>query len=141
IVAEPAERLHQTLVGAVFLDHAGALGGGWEYAAHGEPGAAAKVLERHRGTELHRFDIVAAAVMIDQARGLHDLVERDAIFVIASIGAMHDESPDAAGPHIEGTGRGGEAVRAPPLRQVFWIGPGFEHKLARCVELAHPDDG
>ena len=61
-------------------------------------GLAVKLLERHGGAELHRLDIVAAAVVIDKPFGLHDFVEGDAVLIVAAVGAVHDEAPDAARP-------------------------------------------
>ena len=90
--------------------------------------------------ELHRLDVFAAAVVIDDALRLHDLVEGNAVLIVAAVGAMHDEAPDAARAEIECNGRGGEAVRTPPLRQMLGIGPHRQHQIARRVEHARADD-
>ena len=55
-----------------------------------------EILEGHGLRELHRLDILAAAVAIDDALGLHDLVEGDAVLIIAAVRPVHDEAPDAA---------------------------------------------
>src|SRR5581483_11892178 len=86
--------------------------------------AVAQVLKRQGLGKLHRLDIIAAAVTINQTLQFHDFVKRDAILVIAAIWTVHDEAPDAGGPEIESLRRGGEAVRTPPLGQMFWIGEG-----------------
>ena len=52
--------------------------------------------------ELHRLDVVAAAVAIDDALGRHDLIVGDAVLVVAAVRPVHDEAPDAAGPEVEG---------------------------------------
>jgi hypothetical protein len=91
-------------------------------------------------SELHRLDVVAAAVAVDDALRRHDLLEGDAVLIVAAVGPVHDETPDAARAHLEAVRRGGEAVRPPPLRQVFGIGPQRENQIARRSELAHADD-
>src|SRR5580700_12332970 len=60
--------------------------------------------------------------------------------IIAAVGAVHDEAPDAARPEFETRRGGGETVRSPPLRQMLGIGPDRKHQLARRVELADTDD-
>ena len=102
--------------------------------------AAAQILEDHGLAELHRLDIVAAAMAIDDALGRHDLLEGDAVLIIAAVGAVHDEAPDAARAKLEARRRGGEAVRPPPLRQMFCIGPHRKYQLARRVKFANADD-
>ena len=101
---------------------------------------AAKILEDYGLAELHRLDVVAAAVAVDDALGRHDLIESDAVLIIAAVGAMHDEAPDAARTELETRRRGGEAVRSPPLRQMLCIGPDRKHQFARRVEFADADD-
>src|SRR5580692_6049391 len=141
IVAKARHGLHQTLAGAVLFDHPVALGRRLEIAAPGDAGApAAQILEDHGLAELHRLDVVAAAVAVDDALGRHDLIEGDAVLIIAAVGAVHDEAPDAARPEFEARRRGGEAVRPPPLRQMLGIGPHRKHQLARRIELADADD-
>src|ERR1700685_2154204 len=141
IVGKPCHGLHQTLVGTILLDHAIALGRGRELAAPGDAGAlAAQILEHHGLPELHRLDVVAATVAVDDALGRHDLIEGDAVLIIAAVRAVHDETPDAALAELEARRRGGETVRSPPLRQMFCIGPRRKHQLARRVELADADD-
>src|SRR5580692_3672246 len=141
IVAKARHGLHQALAGAVLLDHPVALGCRWEVAAPGDAGAAAaQILEDHGLAELHRLDVVTATVAVDDALGRHDLIEGDAVLIIAAVGAVHDEAPDAARPELEARRRGGEAVRSPPLRQMLCIGPHRKHQLARRVELADADD-
>ena len=90
--------------------------------------------------ELHRLDVGAAAVTIDDAFGRHDLFVSDAVLVIAAIGAVHDEAPDTARPKVEAHCRRGKTVRPPPLRQMFRIGEGRENEVARRVEFANADD-
>jgi hypothetical protein len=140
IFAEPRHGLHQALSGTVFPDDAIAFGRRREVAAPGHAGAAAEILEDDGLPELHRLDILAAAVTVDDALRRHDLVEGDAVLIIAAVGAMHHEAPDPARPQIEARGCGGEAVRSPPLRQMFGIGPGREHQIARSIEFAHADN-
>src|SRR5580692_1960629 len=141
IVAKARHGLHQALAGAVLLDHSVALGCRREVAAPGDAGAAAaQILEDHGLAELHRLDVVAAAVAVDDALGRHDLIEGDAVLIIAAVRAVHDETPDAARPELKARRRGGETVRPPPLRQMFCIGPRRKHQLARRIELADADD-
>ncbi|MDQ1637759.1 MAG: hypothetical protein QOF62_1098 [Pyrinomonadaceae bacterium] len=47
---------------------------------------------------------------------------------------MHDESPDAAGLHLNLMNRVLETVWPPPLGQVFRIGPNFPYEFARRIE-------
>src|SRR5262249_27657319 len=125
----------------VVLDQARALCRAREPAVPSEARAvAAEILEGQRLDELHRLDVVAAGVAIGQALGLLDFIEDDAVLVIAAVRPMHDEAPGAAGPEVESMRGGGEAVRAPPLRQVLGIGEGREYQVARRVELARADD-
>ena len=56
----------------------------------------AEILEGHGLRELHRLDILAAAMAVDDAFGLHDFVKGDAVLIIAAVRAMHHEAPDAA---------------------------------------------
>src|ERR1700692_1494493 len=81
-----------------------------------------------------------AAVAVDDARGRHDLIEGDAVLIIAAVRAVHDEAPDAARPEFEARRRGGETVRSPPLRQMLCIGPDRKHQLPRRIDLAIADD-
>ena len=69
IFAEPCHSLHQALSGAVFPDDAIALGRGREVAAPGHACAAAQIFEEDGLAELHRLDILAAAVTIDDGSG------------------------------------------------------------------------
>src|SRR5579859_2863726 len=91
IIAEPGKRLGQALVGAVFFDHAVALRRRCELAAPGDARAGTERLENHRLAELHRFHVVAAAVAVDDAFRRDDLFEGDAVLIIATVWAMHDE--------------------------------------------------
>src|SRR6202042_701032 len=127
--------LHQALAGAVLLDHPVALGCRREIAAPGHASPVAHILEDDGLTESHRLDVLAAVVAVDDALGRHDLVEDDAVLIIAAVRAVHDEAPDAARPELEARRGGGETVRPPPLRQMLWIGPRREHQLARRIEL------
>src|SRR6516164_2884252 len=120
-ICKPRHALLQTFVGAVFLDDAVALGRRWELAAPGDARAATEVLENHRLAELHRFHVIAAAVAIDDALRRHDLFEGDALLIVAAVGAVHDEAPNA-GQEIETESGRGEAEWSPPLRQVLWVG-------------------
>src|SRR5262249_48309083 len=94
-----------------------------ELGAHRDRGLAVEFLERHRSSELHGLDIVAAAVMIDKPLGLHDFVEGDAVLVIASVGAVHHETPGAARPKVIGAGGGAKPAPPPPLPRVGGVGP------------------
>src|SRR4029077_7010254 len=95
----------------------------------------------HHGlAKLHRLDVIAAAVAVDDALGRHDLFEGDAVLIVASGGAVHDEAPDATRPELEARRRGGKTVRSPPLRQMLCVGPQRKHQLARRVKLADADD-
>src|SRR6266436_1487470 len=58
------------------------------------------------------------------------------IFVVSTIGAVHDESPDAARFHFNLMNRVRKTVWSPPLRQMFGIGPNFPHKFTRRIEEA-----
>src|SRR6185437_10752731 len=101
----------------------------------------AEILEGHGLRELHRLDILAAVMAVDNAFGIHDFVKGNAVLIIATVRTMHHEAPDAAGAELEcAGGGGGETVRPPPLRQMFRIGPGLPHQLARRVEHARSDD-
>ena len=140
IVGEARERLHQALIGTVLADDAVALLHRREGGAHRQPGFAAHVLEGDERAELHRLHVVAAAMVVRDAVGAHDLVESDAVLIVAPVGAVHDEAPDAAGAEIEALRGDREAVRAPPMREVLWIGPGLEHQAARRIEQAAAGD-
>src|SRR5580692_10192981 len=119
IVGEARHGLHQALAGAVLLDDPVALGRRRKIAAPGDAGAAsAQVLEHDSLAELHRLDVVAAAVAVDDALGRHDLLEGDAVLIVAAIRTVHDETPDAARLELEARRRGGET-----------FGP---HHCARC---------
>src|SRR6185437_16074011 len=109
--AEPRHGLHEALSGAVFPNDAIAFFRRREVATPGHAGAAADIVEDDSLAELHRLDVFAAAVAIDDALGRHDLVEGDAVLIVAAIGAVHDEAPNPARPQIEAHGRCGEAVR------------------------------
>src|SRR5271169_2522578 len=137
---KPCHGLHQTLVGAVLFDHPVALGLRREIAAPDEARLAAEIFEDDGLLELHRLDVVAATMTVNDAFRPHDFLERDAVLIVAAVGAVHHETPDAARPKVEGAGRGGEAVRAPPLRKVFGIGPRPKHQIARRIKDTRPDD-
>jgi hypothetical protein len=47
---------------------------------------------------------------IDNALGLDDLIEGDAVLVVAAVRPMRDEAPDAAGAEVEGAGRAALAL-------------------------------
>src|SRR3979411_2357969 len=68
----------------------------------------------------------------------HDLDEGDLVLVVAPVGTVHDEAPDAASFHFHLVGRRGEAVRAPPLPDVLRLGPHLPHEPARRIEDARP---
>jgi hypothetical protein len=89
---------------------------------------------------LHGLHVVAAAMVIGDALGHHDLVERDAVLIVAPVGAVHDEAPDAAGAEIERVRGEREAVRSPPVGEMLGISPGLEHQAARRVEHAASGD-
>src|ERR1700730_3109053 len=109
IVGKPRHSLHQALVGTILLDHPVALGRRREIAAPGDAGAAAaEVLEHDSLAERHRLDVVAAAVAVDDALWRHDLLEGDAVLIVAAVRPMHDEAPDAARAEFEARRRGGE---------------------------------
>ena len=77
-----------------------------EIETHSQPRPAAKILENDRHGVLHRLDVFTAAVMKDDAFGRHDFVVGDAVLIIATVGSVHDETPDAARPHVEARRRG-----------------------------------
>src|SRR5215813_5072772 len=60
----------------------------------------------------------SATVAIDQALGPDHLAEHDLAGIVAAVGAVHGETPHAAGPQIHLVDRRGEAVRPVPVRQV-----------------------
>jgi len=86
------------------------------------------------------LDVVATAVVVGDALGCCDLIEGDAVLVIAPVGAVHDEAPPAAGLHLHLLDGGGKAVRPPPVFQVRGVRPGFEDQRARGIEDAGGDD-
>src|ERR1700728_3131081 len=89
IVGEPRHRLLQALVGTILLDQPIALGCRREIAAPGDAGTlAAQILEDDGLAELHRLDVITAAVAVDDALGRHDLIEGDAALIIAAIGTV-----------------------------------------------------
>src|ERR1700691_4241918 len=124
----------------VFLDHAIALGGRWEIETHSQPRPAAKILENDRHGMLHRLDVFTTAVMKDDAFGRHDFVVGDPVLIIAAVGSVHDEPPDATWTHIEAVRGDRKAVRPPPLRKMLGIGPNRENEIARRVEFTDADD-
>src|SRR3954466_6034428 len=130
IFGAPGERLARALVGAVLPDDARALFRRREFATQRDPRFAAKGVERHGGAELYRLDVIAAAVVIAESLGLHDLVEGDAVVVVAAVRAMHDKAPDATGLEVEDAGRCAKAVRPLPLRQMLRVGPHRPHQFA-----------
>src|SRR5262245_51590142 len=80
-------------------------------------------------------------MVIANALGHHNFVKRDAVLVVAAIGSVHDETPHSTHTHVEGAGRGGEADRSPPLRQMLRIAPGLEYQATRRIKDACCDDG
>src|SRR5262249_37323002 len=129
------------LVCAVFPDDARAFLCGCELSVPGQAGLTiAEIPEGHRLCELHRFNVIAAAVVIDDAFRRNDSVKGNAILIVAAVRSMHDEAPDAAGPKIVGMSRGNKAVGPPPLRQMLRICPHGEHQRAWRIERTRADD-
>src|SRR5262249_3994348 len=142
VVGEPRQRLYRAPVGAVVPNHPVALGGGREHRAQGDAGArAAEVLERDGGAELHRLYLIAAAVVVADALGFHDLVEGDAVVIVATVGAVHDEAPHAAGAEFERLGCGGEPEGTPPTRQMLRGRPRRPNQFARRFDDARGEEG
>src|SRR4029077_6133438 len=140
VFVEPRHVLFQAGVGAVFLDHTVAHRGRREVAAAGDTRATADVFEDNSLFEVHRFNVVAAAMAVHDALGRHDLFKAYAVLIIASVGAVHDEAPHGALAEIETVRGRGEAVRSPPLRQMLGVGKGRKDQIARRIEFAHADD-
>src|SRR5215469_12178128 len=61
-----------------------------------------------------------------------DTVER----VVVSIRPAHGVAPSATRPDVHFQNPGSESVRAPPLRDVLWIGPHLKDEIAGRVEIA-----
>src|SRR5262245_21611666 len=99
----------------------------------------AEIFERHGLRELHGPDVITA-VPIDDALGRNNLIEGNAVLIVATIRPVHDKAPHAARTKIMGMRRGGEAVRPPPLREMLRVCPYREHQCARRVEHARADD-
>src|SRR5262249_42082911 len=141
IVVEPRHRLREALVGAVFANDARALLDRRELAVPGQPGLAVPdILERHGLGKAHRLDIFGAVVAIDDSFRCHDLVEGNAVLIIAPVRPVHDEPPDATGTKVEGMRCSAESVRTPPLHQMLWICPDREDERPRRSEHTRADD-
>src|SRR5262245_43585643 len=141
MIGEPGQGFRRALVGMVLLDHPVALGSRSENRMQGEAGAVtAKLREGDGGAKLNGFEVVAATVMVADPLWLHDLIEGDAVVIVATVGPVHHEAPDAAHAHVEGAGGGGETSRSPSLRQVLGIGPDLKHERAGRIELTPSDD-
>src|SRR5262245_24020459 len=141
MIGEPGQGFRRALVGMVLLDHPVALGSRCENRMQGEAGAVtAKLREGDGGAKLNGFEVVAATVMVADSLWLYDLIEGEAVLIVAAVGPVHHEAPDAAHAHIEGAGGGGEALRSPPLGQMLGIGPDLEHERAGRIELTLCDD-
>src|SRR5215831_13188069 len=141
MIGEPGQGFRRALVRMVLLDDPIALGGRWENCMEGEAAAVtAKFLEGGGGAELNGFEVIAATVMVADTLWLHDLIEGDAVLIVATVGPVHDEPPDATHAQVKGTGGGGKTLRSPPLGQMLGIGPDLEHEGARGIELALGDD-
>src|SRR5262249_47523028 len=111
----------------VFPDDARAFLCGCELSVPGQAGLTiAEILEGHRLCELRRFNVIAAAVVIDDAFRRNDSVKGNAILIVAAVRSMHDEAPAAAGTKIVGMRRGSKAV-----------GP---HHYARCFGFVHTEN-
>src|SRR5258706_10069752 len=143
VLSEACEGLVHALDGPVTLDHVVARLGGREHRTHVEARLAAFVREHPRDMEAHGLEatvllLPGTTVLVHQPFGFHDLDEGDLVLVVAPVGTVHDEAPDAARLHFHLVGRGGEAVWAPPLADVLRLGPHLPHQLARRIEDAHP---
>src|SRR5262245_51124183 len=96
MIGEARQRLHRTLVGTVDLDHALARGRGREHRGEREPrSATAKVRKRHGRAKLYGFEVAGTTVMVTQALRRQNLIEADAILIIAAVGPVHDKAPHA----------------------------------------------
>src|SRR6476659_9981277 len=105
----------------ILLDRALALGGRGEARVQSEAGSVApKLLEADRGAKLHVFDVILAIVMVANPLRFHDLMEGNAVLVVAAIGAVHGEAPNAAPPPVEAAGGGGKALSVPTNGPGAW---------------------
>jgi hypothetical protein len=94
MIGEARQRLDGALIRTVSLDHALALGRGREHRVQREArSATAKVLKRYRRAKLYGFEVIGATVVVAQALRRPNLIEGDAILVIAAVGPMHDKAP------------------------------------------------
>ena len=124
------QRLLAAFDRTIFGDHFIALLRGREQAAHGEQGFASLRLKCDGDMEAHVLVLILAGVAIDQTLGLDHLGEDDLVLIVASVRAVHDETPHAAGRHRHFMACGGEAARSPPLHHLLGVGPGREHQRA-----------
>src|ERR1700733_11477798 len=69
-----------------------------------------------------------------------DLDEDVLIFIVATVGAVHDETPKATGPEIEVVKCIGEAVRPPPTLQMLRLAPSLPDERTRRSEDTGRDD-
>src|SRR6266542_5904067 len=131
VLLETTQSLLQPLDGPELLDRVVALRGGLEEHPHGQLGLIALPGEGRRHVKARARDMG-----VDQALRFHDLLIDDLILIVDAIRAMHDEPPHAARPHVHLVNRAREAVRPPPLRDVFRIRPHLEHELSRRIKDA-----
>ena len=69
---------------------------------------------------------VFAGVFEDEALGGIDFEKDGFVVIVAAVGAVHDEAPEAVGADVHLKVLGGEADGAPPLDDVSWVGPHLE---------------
>lgn len=91
-------------------------------------------LESNRRLEFGRIVVDTGIVQVGDLFGLYDLDVPDAVIEVLAVGAMHDIDPLAACTDIDLFCCCSEAIRSPPLVDVFWIGPHLEDQVARRVK-------
>src|SRR3989475_10182682 len=126
----------QSLISALdrfeFLDHLVALRGRGKHASNGAQGFAAVVLKGHGYVKL-LWIALFGSMGVDEALGFRDFHVDDAVLIVHAV-PVHDEAPPPAWLYGDLLSGRREAVRSPPFREVFGIGPRLEHELATCVD-------
>src|ERR1700693_1787856 len=90
--------------------------------------------------ELAGRTLGVVAVVVDEAFGFGHFREHDAVRIVDAVGTVHDEPPDATGPHVHLVSCRGEAIGTPPLRPLLRIRPRLEHQLSWRIEETSGDD-
>jgi hypothetical protein len=139
VVGKLVQGLCAAFDGAEFQDRI-ACGDRREPARHRDLRLSLALGKRDRGAEGVGVGFAVAAEIIDKPLRLHDFAIDDPCGIVRAVRSMHDVAPLSAGLHDHGMNRVGEAVRAPPVRDVLGIGPGFPHQLARRIDGARDDD-